>query len=595
MGKKNSLTQPVMMVKGEGYTILKCVPTENEVLDTISHLQPVLRLFDDKNNTRALKEKTRMVFLTEDVYLSYQATAAYVNKIEKWVNSARSFVNWVEEYSEEELPEDEYMEEEESEDAETNLQFIESQKDFLILNADKLKKNRDISPGEIMSAIMQEQEQQTESQTLMESMHNLFIDGHSSAIDDEVLDKISRMDKEIIIISMAGRECDHYFLKRLVFEQRFEIIRIKKPEQGYYLRLFQNYLQQYTSGTKTGLNEKQLYQKLVSYRGNLFCENDIFQFVDLAVEHAKEKGREKLCAEDFSLFGMEEAGSGRKKLHSLIGLSEVKAVIERQCALQLVRTQMKEAGLSEKPLYRHMAFAGPPGTGKSEVARIYGQIMAEEGITNGKFVTARKCDLVGEYVGHTAPKVAELFRKADGGILFIDEAGALTSNDEFSREAVTELVRFMEERPQTIVIFATYPDTMDMLINLDPGLASRIGKVIQFEPYSDEELIRIFQFMAGQYGFTLEEGYETEIALYLCGCRQKKRDTFGNAREMRKLLEQAIEQFSISYYKKERQKNTGQFCLGCQDIRAAATGLAQERKQRNVIGFINREIAVHSV
>lgn len=586
MKYKNGQTQWVKIVKERSSQILKYDVTDDTVLDKIQHLQPVVRLFEGANNSRSLNEKTRIIFLTENIMLAGQAVGAYMSKKE---NQKQHFQM---EISDEEEDFDDFEEDDFYAEEGPQLTSLEMEKDFLIIDSTMLGAAKEgnseeqlqvLFPGSIVVDSF--------TQELLQSMENIIVDCLCGEMNDTLLDKLEVLNKKNIMLVMRGRESDRYYLKRLLFEQNYEIVQLQRPSDEYYINLFREYLSEYSLKKGWRLSEKALYRKLITYRGSLFFENDIQKYIELAEKNARAKNRQELWPEDFKLPGMNEEKEARKKLHSLIGLSKVKEAVERQCTLQLLREEMREKCMTDKTFYRHMAFSGPPGTGKSEVARIWGELMAEEGVSNGRFITARKCDLVGEYVGHTAPKIAELFRKADGGILFIDEAGSLTIDDVFSREAVTELVRYMEERPQTTVIFATYSDTMERFLNLDPGLSSRISKNVIFEPYTDNELICIFGHMAEQYGFLLERGYETQLILYISACRRKKGNSFGNAREMRKLLEQSIEWYSIPFDRKKKSK-TDQFQLSCQNIHDAAKELLGGNKQKNRIGFAVSELSV---
>ena len=260
----------------------------------------------------------------------------------------------------------------------------------------------------------------------------------------------------------------------------------------------------------------------MKFRGDYFSENDIFIYVDRAIEQneqekqaqkeREQKGKspkhKRLSEEDFSLPEIAVKESSQELIDQMIGLKKIKQQIEKLCA---VRTVQELYGIKEKGqrnTHHNLAFAGAPGTGKSEVARLYSRILAERQVTNGRFVSAKRADMIGKYIGHTAPKIQKLFEQAEGGVLFIDEAGSLTADDDFTCEAVTELLRFMEENPQTTVIFATYPEKMQEFLNKDAGLTSRISKVLYFPSYSEEELVRIFFHLVKKSGWNIEEGMQ---------------------------------------------------------------------------------------
>jgi SpoVK/Ycf46/Vps4 family AAA+-type ATPase len=191
-----------------------------------------------------------------------------------------------------------------------------------------------------------------------------------------------------------------------------------------------------------------------------------------------------------------------------------------------------------------LVFAGPPGTGKTTVARLYGELLAELGVLpGGQLVETARADLVGRYVGHTAQLTKEAFEGARGGVLFIDEAYTLTprggAGSDFGQEAVDTLMKLMEDhRDEVVVIVAGYDDEMRHFLASNPGLASRFSRSVEFEHYSDDELVRIVETQADTAGYTCPE--PTRAAL-LELFRSVPRDrTFGNGRFARQTLEAMI-------------------------------------------------------
>ena len=164
--------------------------------------------------------------------------------------------------------------------------------------------------------------------------------------------------------------------------------------------------------------------------------------------------------------------------------------------------------MPEQDRSRHMVFTGNPGTAKTTVARLLARIYAQLGtLSNGHLVEASRVDLVGQYIGQTAPKVRRVFNKASGGVLFIDEAYALIPQDshrDFGVEAVSTLLKLMEDRrDEVVVIVAGYPREMDRFMSSNPGMASRFPKTLDFADYDEDELYAIFTLIAEQQGFVL--------------------------------------------------------------------------------------------
>jgi ATPase family associated with various cellular activities (AAA)/AAA lid domain/Right handed beta helix region len=232
------------------------------------------------------------------------------------------------------------------------------------------------------------------------------------------------------------------------------------------------------------------------------------------------------------------------ELEDLVGLKGVKQDVSTMVKVMQMVRQRTEAGLASPPLSRHLVFAGNSGTGKTTVARLYGRILAAVGLlSRGHLVEADRGSLVGEYVGHTAPKTTEVFRRALGGVLFIDEAYALTpagQGADYGREAIATLVKLMEDhRDDVVVIVAGYPDEMERFIGVNPGLASRFTRTLLFEDYGPEELVRIVDFNASQHQYELPE--ETRESLLAYFGSMVRDDRFGNGRTARQTFQRMTE------------------------------------------------------
>lgn len=229
------------------------------------------------------------------------------------------------------------------------------------------------------------------------------------------------------------------------------------------------------------------------------------------------------------------------ELQRMIGLTEIKSIVDQVISAQKINKIRKDMGLEVSETAKHMIFTGNPGSAKTTVARLLASILFDEQvITHKKFVECGRQDLVGRYVGWTAKQVEEQFRKANGGILFIDEAYSLVDgSNSFGDEAINTIVQEMEnQRNDVIVIFAGYPDKMKRFLEKNEGLRSRIAFHIDFPDYNGEELCDILKLMTEDKGYTLdEEAAEKCREIFEVACKNAE---FGNGRFVRNVLEQAI-------------------------------------------------------
>ena len=226
----------------------------------------------------------------------------------------------------------------------------------------------------------------------------------------------------------------------------------------------------------------------------------------------------------------------------LVGLAPVKTRIREIAALLLVDRVRRRMGLVTEAPTLHMSFTGNPGTGKTTVALRMADILHKLGyIRKGHLVSVTRDDLVGQYIGHTAPKTKEILKKAMGGVLFIDEAYYLYRQEnerDYGQEAIEILLQVMEnQREDLVVILAGYADRMEKFFRSNPGFRSRIAHHIDFPDYTDDELIRIAEIMLAKQNYRLSGAARQAMVTYIAA--RKQQPLFANARSIRNALDRA--------------------------------------------------------
>ncbi|MFF4759169.1 right-handed parallel beta-helix repeat-containing protein [Streptomyces sp. NPDC001292] len=232
------------------------------------------------------------------------------------------------------------------------------------------------------------------------------------------------------------------------------------------------------------------------------------------------------------------------ELDTLVGLDSVKREVRALTDMIEVGRRRQQAGLKAASVKRHLVFTGSPGTGKTTVARLYGEILAALGVLEkGHLVEVSRVDLVGEHIGSTAIRTQEAFERARGGVLFIDEAYALSPEDagrDFGKEAIDTLVKLMEDqREAVVVIVAGYTAEMERFLSVNPGVASRFSRTITFSDYGPDELLRIVEQQAEEHEYRLAP--DTTEALLAYFTAVPKGPAFGNGRTARQTFEAMVE------------------------------------------------------
>ena len=234
----------------------------------------------------------------------------------------------------------------------------------------------------------------------------------------------------------------------------------------------------------------------------------------------------------------------KKEMAAIVGLDKVKEYIFSLEEYYKVQKRRAEEGLKTSEVSKHMIFTGSPGTGKTTIARIISKYLKAIGVlTGGQLVEVSRADLVGRYVGHTAPLTNQVISSAVGGVLFIDEAYSLYrgKDDSFGLEAIDTLVKGIEDnRENLIVILAGYSNEMQEFLTSNSGLKSRFPNVINFPDYTGEELLKIARSIAKSKGYTIDEGADPALTTYFNAVQMVRAADAGNGRLARNKIEEAI-------------------------------------------------------
>ena len=279
-------------------------------------------------------------------------------------------------------------------------------------------------------------------------------------------------------------------------------------------------------------------------------------------------------------------GSAYTELMEMIGLTEAKKIIRQALAYAKAQKLFSEKGMAADHLSMHMVFSGNPGTAKTTVARLFARIMRENRLlSKGDLIEVGRGDLIGKYVGWTAPMIQKKFKQAEGGVLFIDEAYSLVDDRDgsYGDEAINTIVQEMENhRDNVVVIFAGYPDKMKTFLRKNPGLRSRIAFHVPFADYSTEELCDIAHLIAKRKGLELSEGACKKMDQLFSAAREQA--DFGNGRYVRNVIEkaqlaQAVRLLDQDY---DRITNKDIVTLKAEDIELPEI----EKERRQPIGFV---------
>ena len=357
-------------------------------------------------------------------------------------------------------------------------------------------------------------------------------------------------EKDLTIIVSSKKEYIENLKDSLfVFEIDYE-----KPEvQEVYQEVLNN-LQE------NSYIEDQVQPKLIDYIAATYPKTDLTysEYRDRLINKILFSKNDKITTKDIPDYEKEKTlDEIFKELNELVGLSKVKQVLNE--LVNLIELKEKSKGeLDIKSTNLHMVFLGNPGTGKTTVARLIAQILYNlKYIKQNKLIEVSSKDLVAEYVGQTGPKTMAIIEKAKGGVLFIDEAYTLASSsgtgNSYNEEAIATLIQEMENnRDNLVVIFAGYTKEMQAFLNSNSGIVSRIGYTLEFEDYTEQELLEIFKLMLKKAGFKITEQALNKAEKLIK--EAKMCVNFGNARFVRNMYEKTVIKHA-SNTKGKKQKN----------------------------------------
>ena len=391
--------------------------------------------------------------------------------------------------------------------------------------------------------------------------------GTMLVIDFTDNDSNTRIRRRPAFLNAISEKADEEVLKRFFrlmekYHQKTLFVLLENPQQGI--------LKKYSASESMGLSFLQFVEQIkdrvtaLKFLAHLLEESNVKDFVPKDWENIlteQEHYTAESVTHDFNSWYShamqdlvytayhgclqekskpKETSDNYAKLQNMVGLKDIKQIIDTILADFQIKKMRQEAGLISQRKSLHMLFTGNPGSAKTTCARLLAGILKDRGLlASGEFVECGRSDLVGKYVGWTAIIVKEKFKQARGGVLFIDEAYALNSDDKFGPEAINTIVQEMENhRDDVIVIFAGYPEPMEDFLQSNEGLRSRIAFHLNFPDYNAEEMTDIFSIMLKEQGYTCSTDFLNKARNLFS--EAVKHTEFGNGRFARNLLEQTI-------------------------------------------------------
>ncbi len=349
------------------------------------------------------------------------------------------------------------------------------------------------------------------------------------------------------------QKLDEDAVRRVCAKQEKKLVDRVKKQLAFDLKIDESFSEYARSCTSRGRGLRgvlDVYEDSVKALSQFRLERDDYtgDGVTLLYEQDTAKiavGDEKLNMGDFISGGYSgELEAVEKELDNIVGLTKIKEYIRGLKGYYEIQKRRREEGLKAGELNRHMIFTGNPGTGKTTIARIVSRYLKAIGIlSGGQLVEVSRGDLVGRYVGHTAPLVNQVIKSAIGGVLFIDEAYSLYRGDEdsFGLEAIDTLVKGIEDnRDNLVVILAGYSREMEEFLEANSGLKSRFPNIIDFPDYTGEELLAIADITAGSKGYVIDDSARKPLLDFFNATQLNDAREAGNGRLVRNKIEEAI-------------------------------------------------------
>ena len=402
-------------------------------------------------------------------------------------------------------------------------------------------------------------------------------------IKSNIRDLVNKYPKKILILIYKKPKGKFVFWGDEYDDEYFgDIISWKVPLEGLTKNNKIDYIAKYMKKNNIKIDKRSSFKEKLAEENYSKIKDELLNIVLECKIKNVNTITDKVVKEELKRkYFIKDKRSGLEELNSLIGIESVKKQIEQIVSFLKINKERKKLPML------HMCFMGNPGTGKTTVARIIGKIFSEmEILSKDKiFVEAASQDLIGEYVGHTAPKTKAMTDKAKGGVLFIDEAYSLSSKHaktSFSEECIATLLKEMEDKRDSLcVILAGYTNEMEELLKVNPGFESRIQFRIEFPDYTSEELYEIFKQMVKKENYKLGNNIKDLVIEYFE--KEKKKENFANARCARSLFEKI--KFEQSYRVAKQEGADINLIKQC-DVRNVIEKLNRPDKQERIkIGF----------